>query len=57
MEILNNFNFDDFDFETRDKGKQLLRNFNINNYSDEKQLTYDKITRISYRGKDVYIRK
>lgn len=55
--IVNNYNFDDFDFETRDKGKQLLRKLNINNYSDEKQLTYDKITRISYRGKDVYIRK
>ena len=55
--IIYNNNFGEFDFETRDKGKQLLRKLNINNYSDEKQLTYDKITRISYRGKDVYIRK
>lgn len=55
--IINNDNFDEFDFETRDKGKQLLRKLNINNYSDEKQLTYDKITRISYRGKDVFVRK
>ncbi len=55
--IIDNDNFGEFDFETRDKGKQLLRKLNINNYSDEKQLTYDKITRISYRGKDVFVRK
>lgn len=55
--IINNDNFGEFDFETRDKGKQLLRKLNINNYSDEKQLTYDKIARISYRGKDVFVRK
>lgn len=55
--IINNNNFNEFDFETRDKGKQLLRKLNVNNYLDERQLTYDKITRIGYRGKDVYIRK
>lgn len=55
--IINNDNFSEFNFETRDKGRQLLRKLNVNNYLDEKQLTYDKITRIGYRGKDVYIRK
>lgn len=55
--IINNDSFSEFNFETRDKGRQLFRELNVNNYSDAKQLTYDKITRISYRGKDVFVRK
>lgn len=49
----NNDTFSSWDFPTNDKGRYLMNRLGI----DERYFKCDKITRIMYRSKDVYIRK
>lgn len=52
----NNDTFSSWDFTTNDKGRALIKELNIT-YDKERYFKCDKITRIMYRSKDVYIRK
>lgn len=49
--------FSDFYFITSKEGERIYKNLGINNWDDEKQFKCDKITKLSYRGKDVYVRE
>ena len=52
----NNDTFSSWDFITNDKGRALINKLGIT-FDKERYFKCDKITRIMYRSKDVYIRK
>lgn len=52
----NNDTFSSWDFPTNDKGRALINKLGIT-FDKERYFNCDKITRIIYRSKDVYIRK
>lgn len=55
--LIRNDYFSDFYFITSKEGEKLYKSLGINNWDDEKQFKCNKITKITYRGKDVYIRE
>ena len=49
--------FSDFYFVTSKEGERIYKSLGIIKWKDERKFKCDKITKITYRGKDIYIRK